>query len=155
MCSYPCCSKKPTRIVITDFCPGGTYYSSGQPSFDLSGAAISKMALPGKDGEMRGIGLYNIQYKRVPCRYPRKSIAFKVDTGSSGFWFAFTVKYVGGSGDIGSVAIRQVHSFVCLVRPLQFRTDFSLKKASSVHIFLSTCFEAKYSLTTSSNPTLK
>ena len=140
MCSYPCCSKKPTRIVITDFCPGGTYCSSGQPAFDLSGAAISKMALPGKDGEMRGIGLYNIQYKRVPCRYPRRNIAFKVDTGSSGFWFAFTVKYVGGSGDIGSVAIRQVHSFVCLVWPLLFRTDLLLKKMIfcphiSIHMF--------------------
>lgn len=112
MCSDPCCCKNPTRIVITDFCPGGTYCSAGQPSFNLSGAAISKVALPGKDGEMRGFGLYNIQYKRVPCRYPGQNIAFKVDTGSSAFWFAFTVKYVAGSGDIGSVAIRQVHSSV-------------------------------------------
>lgn len=109
MCSdSSLCSPKPTRIVITDECPGGTYCSTGEPAFDFSGAAISSMALPGKDRMLRNKGLYDIQYKRVPCTYPKQNIAFKMDTGSTNHWISFIVKYEGGPGDIASVAIRQV-----------------------------------------------
>ena len=111
MCSYPSCSSTPTRIVITDLCPGGTYCSTGEPAFDLSGAAISNMALPGRDGELRNIGLYDILYKRVPCEYPNQNIAFKIDAGSSAFWISFSIKYEGGPGDTASVAIREVIKF--------------------------------------------
>lgn len=111
MCTYPSCSSAATRIVITDLCPGGTYCSTGEPAFDLSGAAITNMALPGRDGELRNIGLYNILYKRVPCEYPNRNIAFKIDAGSSNFWLSFTIKYAGGPGDTASVAIREVINF--------------------------------------------
>ena len=109
MCSdSSLCSRKPTRIVITDECPGGTYCSTGEPAFDFSGAAISSMALPGKDQMLRNKGLYDIQYRRVPCTYPKQNIAFKMDAGSNNHWISFTVKYQGGPGDIARVAIRQV-----------------------------------------------
>lgn len=111
MCTYPSCSSTATRIVITDLCPGGTYCSTGEPAFDLSGAAISSMALPGRDGELRNIGLYNILYKRVPCQYPNQNIAFKIDAGSTAFWLSFSIKYEGGPGDTASVAIREVINF--------------------------------------------
>lgn len=87
---------------------GGTYCSTGEPAFDLSGMAMSNMALPGRDGELRNLGLYDIQYKRVPCYYPNQNIAFKVDAGSTPYWVSFTVKYQGGPGDIESVEVRQV-----------------------------------------------
>ncbi|KAG0556809.1 hypothetical protein KC19_11G080800 [Ceratodon purpureus] len=109
-CNYPSCNPEPTRIVITDLCPGGTYCSTGNPAFDFSGAAITAMALPGRDGELKKIGLYDIQYKRVPCEYQNQNIAFKVDFGASAYWLSFTVKYLGGPGDIESVEIRQVGS---------------------------------------------
>lgn len=105
-CNYPSCSPQGTRIVITDLCPGGQYCSTDQPAFDFSGAAITAMALPGRDGELRNIGLYDIQYKRVPCEYPNQNIAFKVDAGSSKYWFSFTVKYLGGPGDINTVEVK-------------------------------------------------
>ena len=111
MCTYPSCSSTATRIVITDLCPGGTYCSTGEPAFDLSGAAISNMALPGRDGELRNIGLYNILYKRVPCEYSNQNIAFKMDAGSTAFWMSFSIKYEGGPGDIATVAIREVINF--------------------------------------------
>ena len=107
MCTYSCCRANPIRIVITDECPGGTYCSTGEPAFDLSGHAISSMALPGKDAELRNIGLYNIKYKRVPCDYANETIAFRVDAGSNPFHLALSVRYTAGSGDIESVAIRE------------------------------------------------
>lgn len=106
-CNYPVCRPEGTRIVITDLCPGGQFCSGGNPAFDLSGAAISAMAKDGQDGALRNIGLYDIQYKRVPCEYPGQNIVFKVDAGSSPFWLSFTVKYMGGPGDIESVSISQ------------------------------------------------
>lgn len=106
-CSYPSCRSTPTRVVITDLCPGGTYCSTNQPAFDFSGAAITAMANPGQDGALRNIGLYNILYKRVPCTYPNQNIALKIDAGSSAYWLSFTVKYVGGPGDIQTVQISQ------------------------------------------------
>lgn len=109
-CNYPSCKSEPTRIIITDQCPGGTYCSTSQPAFDLSGAAISDMAVSGKDGELRNIGLYDILYKRVPCEYPNQNIAFQVDAGSSAFWLSLLVKYMGGPGDIESVEIRTTGS---------------------------------------------
>lgn len=139
-CSYSSCKQEPTRIVITDSCPGllqlpspanqfcfvlqnhhlnlknciwfslagGTYCSTGEPAFDLSGMAMTNMALPGRDQELRNLGLYDIQYKRVPCYYPNRNIAFKVDPGSTPYWMSFTVEYQGGPGDIDSVEVRQV-----------------------------------------------
>uniref|UniRef100_A0A7I4FF82 Expansin-like EG45 domain-containing protein n=1 Tax=Physcomitrium patens TaxID=3218 RepID=A0A7I4FF82_PHYPA len=106
-CTYPSCKPTPSRIVITDFCPGGTFCSTGEPAFDLSGMAMTNMALPGRDQELRNLGLYEIQYRRVPCYYPNQNVAFKVDPGSTPFWLSFTIEYQGGPGDIESVAIRQ------------------------------------------------
>ncbi|KAG0601799.1 hypothetical protein M758_11G140400 [Ceratodon purpureus] len=105
-CSYAECRQEATRIVITDQCPGGEYCSKAEPAFDLSGAAISAMALPDKDGALRNIGLYDILYKRVPCEFQGQNIAFQVDQGSTGFWLSFVVKFLGGPGDIDSVEIR-------------------------------------------------
>jgi hypothetical protein len=107
MCSYSSCSSTPTRIVITDLCPGGNYCSTGSPAFDFSGAAISSMANPGQEAELRNVGLYDILYKRVPCQYSNQNIAFQVDAGSSPYWLSFTVKFLGGPGDIASVQISQ------------------------------------------------
>lgn len=87
---------------------GGTFCSTGEPAFDLSGMAMTNMALPGRDQELRNLGLYEIQYRRVPCYYPNQNVAFKVDPGSTPFWLSFTIEYQGGPGDIESVAIRQV-----------------------------------------------
>lgn len=105
------CNSVGTRVVVTDFCPGGTYCSSGKPAFDFSGAAINALALPGKDGQLRNRGLYNLLYKRVPCTYKGQNIAFKVDAGSSAYWLSILVKFVGGPGDISAVYIRMQNKY--------------------------------------------
>lgn len=105
-CTHATCNPEPTRIVITDQCPGGVYCSKSNPAFDFSGAAISAMALPDKDGELRNVGEYSIMYKRVPCDYGNHNVAFHVDAGSTPFWLSFAVKYLGGPGDIKSVEIK-------------------------------------------------
>jgi hypothetical protein len=63
-CRYSICKSEPTRIVITDFCPGGIYCSTGAVAFDLSGSAINSLAVPGQEWAMRNIGTYSIQYMR-------------------------------------------------------------------------------------------
>ncbi|KAG0587323.1 hypothetical protein KC19_2G156100 [Ceratodon purpureus] len=105
------CNSWGTQVVVTDFCPGGTYCSSGQKAFDFSGAALNAMALPGKDGQLRNRGLYNVLYKRVPCKYKGQNIAFRVDPGSSPYWLSVLIKYVGGPGDIGAVYIKMANSY--------------------------------------------
>lgn len=95
-------------LIFSANITGGTYCSTGEPAFDLSGMAMTNMALPGRDQELRNLGLYDIQYKRVPCYYPNQNIAFKVDPGSTPYWMSFTVRYQGGPGDIESVEVRQV-----------------------------------------------
>lgn len=105
------CNSAGTRVVVTDFCPGGTYCSTGQKAFDFSGAALNAMALPGKAAQLRGRGLYNVLYKRVPCQYKGQNIAFKLDPGASAYWLSVLVKYVGGPGDVGAVYIRLANSY--------------------------------------------
>ncbi|XP_024364231.1 expansin-B3 [Physcomitrium patens] len=103
------CNPQGTNVVVTDFCPGGTYCSTGENAFDMSGAAINAMALRGREGQLRNRGLYNLLYKRVPCRYRGTNIEFRVDNGSSPFWLSILIKYVGGPGDIGQVYIRMAN----------------------------------------------
>lgn len=77
----------------------------------MSGAAINAMALPGREGQLRNRGLYNLLYKRVPCRYRGTNIQFRVDNGSSAYWLSILIKYVGGPGDIGQVYIKMANWF--------------------------------------------
>jgi hypothetical protein len=63
-CTYSICNSKPTRIVITDFCPGGVYCSTDEVAFDLSGTAMDSLAVPGLESTLRNFGQYDIQYMR-------------------------------------------------------------------------------------------
>jgi hypothetical protein len=110
-CTYSICNSKPTRIVITDFCPGGVYCSTDEVAFDLSGTAMDSLAVPGLESTLRNFGQYDIQYMRVPCDYGGQNVAFAVDAGSSPYWLSFAVRYEGGPGDIESVMIRQSGSY--------------------------------------------
>jgi hypothetical protein len=57
---------------------------------------------------------------RTPCKYGRKSIAFRVNEGSTNFWLSLLVEFEDGAGDIGSMQIKQVtnnESFPFLATP--------------------------------------
>jgi expansin len=45
---------------------------------------------------------------RTPCKYGGKSIAFRVNEGSTNFWLSLLVEFEDGEGDIGSMQIKQV-----------------------------------------------
>ena len=52
---------------------------------------------------------------RTPCKYPGKSISFRVNEGSTEFWLSLLVEFEDGDGDVGSMHIREVCSFLLLL----------------------------------------
>ncbi|KAH8936135.1 hypothetical protein BDL97_17G068300 [Sphagnum fallax] len=101
------CKPTATDVVITDLCPGGAFCDGSFPHFDLSGNAISNMAISGQEEALRTVAVYDLLYRRIPCSYPGQNISFTVDSGSNPFWFSLIVKYEGGPGDIQAVQIKQ------------------------------------------------
>ncbi|KAD4981777.1 hypothetical protein E3N88_18448 [Mikania micrantha] len=101
------CSRRAVTVIITDECPGG-YCSGGNTHFDLSGAAFGRMAVAGDHNQLRDRGLLNIVYRRTPCKYPGRNIAFHVNEGSTNYWLSLLVEFEGGDGDVGSMHIREI-----------------------------------------------
>lgn len=105
---HPSCSGKPTRVVITDSCPGGPC-AAESAHFDLSGRAFGAMAKPGKEQSLRNAGVLQIRYARVACDYSGKTIAFHVDQGSNPNYIAFVVEFEEGDGDLAGVHLMEVN----------------------------------------------
>ncbi|XP_074358432.1 expansin-B3-like isoform X3 [Apium graveolens] len=100
------CSRRAVTVVITDECPGG-YCSGGRTHFDLSGAAFGRMAISGEHGLLRNRGEISVMYRRTPCKYPGKNVAFRVNEGSTPFWLSLLVEFEDGDGTVGSMHIRE------------------------------------------------
>ncbi|GFQ03655.1 putative expansin-b14 [Phtheirospermum japonicum] len=103
----PSCSGNAITVVLTDECPGTC--NDDPVHFDLSGKAFGFLAKRGQDDNLRKAGRINIQYQSVPCHY-NVAITFKIDGGSNRYYLAFTIEYVDGDGDIGSVEISSSNS---------------------------------------------
>ncbi|KAM0957286.1 hypothetical protein ACFX13_026069 [Malus domestica] len=101
------CSRRPVTIIVTDECPG---CSKGPAQFDLSGAAFGRMAVAGEGGLLRNQGELSVLYRRTPCKYPGKQIAFHVNEGSTNYWLSLLVEFEDGDGDVGSMHIRPASS---------------------------------------------
>lgn len=101
------CSQSPVTVVITDECPGGICSGSGKIHFDLSGTSFSDM---GTSSNLLNAGILSILFRRVPCEYPGKNIAFHVNEGATEYWFAVLIEYEDGDGDLGAVDIKQANS---------------------------------------------
>ncbi|WCJ22931.1 expansin B2 [Euphorbia peplus] len=95
------CSGNPVPVVITDSCPG----CSGV-HFDLSGTAFGAMANSGKANQLLNVGVLQVQYKRVPCNFPRTTVTFRVDSGSNPHYFATVIEYEDGDGVARSVELQ-------------------------------------------------
>ncbi|XP_010919650.1 expansin-B18 [Elaeis guineensis] len=106
MCTtHEACSRKPVTVVITDECPGGVCLKESA-HFDLSGTAFGAMAKPGMADELRNAGILPIQYSRVACEYPGKTITFHVDSGSNPYYMAVVVEFEDGDGDLSAVELK-------------------------------------------------
>ncbi|XP_019055472.1 PREDICTED: expansin-B15-like [Nelumbo nucifera] len=100
------CSGKPVKVVITDECKGGPC-DSDPVHFDLSGTAFGAMAISGKGDQLRNAGRLQVQYQRVQCNYPGVSVAFHVDSGSNGYYFATVIEFENGDGDLAAVDLQE------------------------------------------------
>nr|UWS02440.1 EXPB3 [Colobanthus quitensis] len=98
------CSRKAVTVIITDECPG---CSPGNVHFDLSGAAFGRMAVSAHGAQLRDRGLLNIIYRKTPCKYKGKKIAFHLNEGSTDYWLSLLVEFEDGDGDIGSMHIKE------------------------------------------------
>ncbi|KGN43607.1 expansin-B3 [Cucumis sativus] len=103
------CARRAVTIIVTDECPGG-YCANGRTHFDLSGAAFGRMAVAGAGSRLRDRGELTVAYRRTPCRYRGKNIAFHVNEGSTDHWLSLLVEFEDGDGDLGSMQIRQANS---------------------------------------------
>ncbi|KQK00497.1 expansin-B16 [Brachypodium distachyon] len=103
------CSRRAVTVIVTDECPGG-YCSSGRTHFDLSGAAFGRLAVAGHGGQLRNRGEISVVFRRTPCKYRGKNIAFRVVEGSTSFWLSLLVEFEDGDGDIGSMQLKQAKS---------------------------------------------
>ncbi|GFP79142.1 expansin-b15 [Phtheirospermum japonicum] len=101
--SSPYCSGSPVTVVATDSCQGCDHL------FDLSGTSFGAMANPGQDEQLRNVGRLQIQYQSVECEFSGVNVAFRVDPGSNGNYFATAIEYEDGDGLTG-VALRQANS---------------------------------------------
>eukprot|EP00253_Pinus_taeda_P004930 PITA_04930 len=82
----------------------------GTGHFDLSGTAISSLALPGRDAELRNVGIVNILAQRVSCNYGGQTIAFHVDPGANNYYLAVFVEFEDGAGDLGALEVQDATS---------------------------------------------
>ncbi|KAK4489404.1 hypothetical protein RD792_005213, partial [Penstemon davidsonii] len=106
---HPACSRKPVRVVITDFCPGGLCVTDSA-HFDLSGTSFGAMAIPGQEDKLRDAGVLKIRFARVACDYSGKTIVFRVDQGSNPNYFAMVIEFEEGDGDLARVDLQQASS---------------------------------------------
>ncbi|KAK9666703.1 hypothetical protein RND81_14G205000 [Saponaria officinalis] len=87
------CSKKGTNIVVTDIHNA----KDNATDFVLSSRAFRAMALPGKDKLLLGLGIIDVEYKRVPCVYNGHNLTIQVETYSKPpNYLAIKVLYQGG-----------------------------------------------------------
>ncbi|XP_030502623.2 expansin-B15-like [Cannabis sativa] len=98
------CSGNPVNVVITDECPG---CNNQAVHFDLSGTAFGAMAISGQADQLRNVGVLQIQYNRVQCRFGEKSITFKVDLGSNDHYFSSLIEFINGAGELEGVELKQ------------------------------------------------
>ncbi|KAG6687521.1 hypothetical protein I3843_11G075100 [Carya illinoinensis] len=98
------CSDGGVNVVVTDYSEGD------KTDFILSSRAFTRLAHPGSKGakELFGRGVIDVEYRRVPCRYPGYNVMFKVHEKSKyPNYLAIMVIYAAGINDITAVQLCQ------------------------------------------------
>nr|AIW09260.1 beta-expansin 2 [Carex sp. JS-2014] len=106
---HPACSGRPSHITIADLCDGGICLDAPY-HFDMAGTAFGSMAYPGRANELRHAGRLAIDFARVPCQYPGRTISFHVEQGSNPNYLAVLIEYEDGEGDLNMVEIMESNS---------------------------------------------
>ncbi|GLJ06551.1 hypothetical protein SUGI_0041700 [Cryptomeria japonica] len=96
------CTANGVTVVVTDHGEGD------RTDFIMSPHAFTTMAWPGKDKQLKALGVVDIDYKRVPCNYPGHNIVFKINQSSNyPYYLSLVLLYQGGQRDVEAVEISQ------------------------------------------------
>ncbi|KNA15527.1 hypothetical protein SOVF_097500 [Spinacia oleracea] len=100
-CKEAVCDDGGVVVMVTDY---GA--SDGETDFILSTHAFNKMALPNYEKDLRDYGKVEIEYQRVACKFPRKTLTVKVVEHSRfPSYLAFEFLYQSGDADITAVEL--------------------------------------------------
>lgn len=99
-CKAAECNEEGVTVVVTD--------QGGGPDTDfiLSAPAFTKMAQPGCEKQLMVYGKVDIEYQRVPCKYPGKTLMLKVtELSRYDYYLCLEFLYQSGTSDITAVEI--------------------------------------------------
>ncbi|MQL75262.1 hypothetical protein Taro_007602 [Colocasia esculenta] len=102
-CTHPeLCKEEGVGIVVTD------HGYSGDADFVLSAQGFAKLSRPNMAPQLMAYGGIDIQYRRVPCKYPGYNLTIKIKEQSSyPHYLAFVFIHQGGQKDILAVEVWQ------------------------------------------------
>lgn len=103
------CSDKGVDVVITD------HGSGHNTDFIMSKRAFGRMAqTTDAMASLLALGVVDIEYRRVSCKYPSKNITLKIDENSDyPHYLAFVIWYQQGKNDITAVQLCETKNFAC------------------------------------------
>ncbi|KAL5724040.1 hypothetical protein ACHQM5_007354 [Ranunculus cassubicifolius] len=102
-CTLPqFCDDEGVKLVVTDHGVGDN------TDFILSPRGYTKLALPNMAGELLGLGVVDIEYRRISCQYPGYNLMFKVHEHSKfPEYLAIILIYQAGQKDVTAVELWQ------------------------------------------------
>ncbi|XP_058106576.1 expansin-like B1 [Magnolia sinica] len=102
-CTQPqLCTKDGVKILVTDHGQGDN------TDFILSSHGFKELARPTMTTELMALGVVDIEYRRVSCKYPGHNLTLKVDENSKfPDYLAIIILYQGGQKDITAIQLWQ------------------------------------------------
>ncbi|XP_059657661.1 expansin-like B1 [Cornus florida] len=102
-CKVPkLCTDDGVKVVVTDHGEGD------HTDFVLSARAYTRLAFPNMAAELLAYGVVDIEYQRIPCRYPGYKLMFKVHENSRfPEYLALVALYQAGINEITAVELWQ------------------------------------------------
>ncbi|CAH9070784.1 unnamed protein product [Cuscuta epithymum] len=122
------CSGESITVVITD----SGVSETNRPHFDLSGTSFGALAKSGQAEALRNAGTIELEYQRTTCDYKGTPLTFTVDTGANDEYFATLIEYVGGSGELSAVYMKESASEEWLLMDHSWGALW--KRSSSTHL---------------------
>ncbi|KAG6788709.1 hypothetical protein POTOM_004786 [Populus tomentosa] len=96
------CSDDGVNVVVTDYGEGDN------TDFILSTRAYARMARPNMALELLAYGVVDVEFRRIPCRFPGYNLMFKVHEHSRfPEYLATVLLYQAGQNEILAVELRQ------------------------------------------------
>lgn len=90
-----------------------TDYGEGHNTdFILSMRAYAKLARANLAAQLFAAGVIEVEYRRIPCRYPGANLLVKIQEHSKyPDYLAVVILYQGGTYDITTVEVYEVHVY--------------------------------------------